>query len=84
MDRVIQSPGKYVQGADALQRLGDYLKPLADSWLVIADKFVLGFAEDMKRSTDTARRARLRHSHGTVVLGLDDSTRSASGPRTLL
>lgn len=46
MDRVIQSPGKYVQGADALQRLGDYLKPLADSWLVIADKFGLGFAED--------------------------------------
>ncbi|PTU76030.1 glycerol dehydrogenase [Pseudomonas indoloxydans] len=51
MDRVIQSPGKYVQGADALQRLGDYLKPLADSWLVIADKFVLGFAEDTIRQS---------------------------------
>lgn len=51
MDRVIQSPGKFVQGADALQRLGDYLKPLANSWLVIADKFVLGFAEDTIRQS---------------------------------
>lgn len=27
MDRIIQSPGKYIQGADVLTRLGDYLKP---------------------------------------------------------
>ncbi|MDS0112924.1 glycerol dehydrogenase, partial [Enterobacter hormaechei subsp. steigerwaltii] len=45
MDRVIQSPGKYIQGADVLTRLGDYLKPLANRWLVVGDKFVLGFAE---------------------------------------
>ncbi|MEN4419264.1 hypothetical protein, partial [Enterobacter hormaechei] len=24
MDRIIQSPGKYIQGADVLTRLGDY------------------------------------------------------------
>lgn len=28
MDRIIQSPGKYIQGADVINRLGEYLKPL--------------------------------------------------------
>lgn len=50
MDRIIQSPGKYVQGADAT-RLGDYLKPLAHRWLVVGDKFVLGFAEETLRQS---------------------------------
>ncbi|MBV8043444.1 glycerol dehydrogenase [Pluralibacter sp.] len=51
MDRIIQSPGKYIQGADALTRLGDYLKPIAERWLVIGDKFVLGFAEETVRNS---------------------------------
>ena len=51
MDRVIQSPGKYIQGADVLTRLGDYLKPLANRWLVVGDKFVLGFAEETLRQS---------------------------------
>lgn len=46
MDRIIQSPGKYIQGADALTRLGDYLKPMAERWLVVGDKFVLNFAQE--------------------------------------
>lgn len=45
MDRIIQSPGKYIQGADVITRLGNYLKPLAARWLVVGDKFVLGFAQ---------------------------------------
>ncbi|MBA2036698.1 glycerol dehydrogenase, partial [Escherichia coli] len=45
MDRIIQSPGKYIQGADVITRLGNYLKPLAERWLVVGDKFVLGFAQ---------------------------------------
>jgi glycerol dehydrogenase len=45
MDRIIQSPGKYIQGADVITRLGNYLKPLAQRWLVVGDKFVLGFAQ---------------------------------------
>ena len=51
MDRIIQSPGKYIQGADVLTRLGDYLKPLATRWLVVGDKFVLGFAEETLRQS---------------------------------
>lgn len=51
MDRIIQSPGKYIQGADVLTRLGDYLKPLAARWLVVGDKFVLGFAEATLRQS---------------------------------
>ncbi|ELY3737564.1 glycerol dehydrogenase [Cronobacter sakazakii] len=46
MDRIIQSPGKYIQGAGVISRIGDYLKPLAERWLVVGDKFVLGFAEE--------------------------------------
>lgn len=46
MDSVIQAPGKYIQGADVITRLGDYLAPLADRWLVVGDKFVLGFAQE--------------------------------------
>ncbi len=45
MDRIIQSPGKYIQGADVINRLDEYLKPLAERWLVVGDKFVLGFAQ---------------------------------------
>ena len=51
MDRIIQSPGKYIQGADVITRLGDYLKPIANSWLVVGDKFVLGFAEETLRKS---------------------------------
>ncbi len=31
-----------ISRAQALMRLGDYLKPLAERWLVVGDKFVLG------------------------------------------
>lgn len=51
MDRIIQSPGKYIQGAGAIKRLGEYLKPLAERWLIIGDKFVLGFAEEQLRTS---------------------------------
>lgn len=46
MDRIIQSPGKYIQGAEVITRLGSYLKPLAERWLVVGDKFVLSFAQE--------------------------------------
>ena len=51
MDRIIQSPGKYIQGAGAVARLGDYLQPLAQRWFVVGDKFVLGFAEETLRKS---------------------------------
>ena len=51
MDRIIQSPGKYIQGADAISPLGGYLKPLAERWLIVGDKFVLGFAEEKLRKS---------------------------------
>lgn len=53
MDRIIQSPGKYIQGANVIARLGDYLKPMANNWLVVGDKFVLGFAEETLRKSLT-------------------------------
>lgn len=53
MDCIIQSPGKYIQGANVIARLGDYLKPMANNWLVVGDKFVLGFAEETLRKSLT-------------------------------
>lgn len=53
MDRIIQSPGKYIQGANVIARLGDYLKSMANNWLVVGDKFVLGFAEETLRKSLT-------------------------------
>lgn len=43
MDRIIQSPGKYIQGADVINRLGEYLKPLAERWLVVGGQICFRF-----------------------------------------
>ncbi|MEW7000339.1 hypothetical protein M8494_27840 [Serratia ureilytica] len=46
MLRIIQSPGKYIQGANALAAVGEHAKSLADHYLVIADDFVMQLAGD--------------------------------------
>ncbi|MDU3888339.1 MAG: glycerol dehydrogenase, partial [Serratia liquefaciens] len=46
MLRIIQSPGKYIQGANALAAVGEYAKNLADHYFVIADDFVMKLAGD--------------------------------------
>ncbi|WMU75424.1 glycerol dehydrogenase (plasmid) [Enterobacter bugandensis] len=35
--RVIQSPGKYIQGPDALCSLNEYIQPLGSRWLILVD-----------------------------------------------
>ncbi len=35
--RTIQSPGKYIQGPDALSLLNSYIKPLGSRWLILVD-----------------------------------------------
>jgi glycerol dehydrogenase len=35
--RTIQSPGKYIQGPDALSSLSSYIKPLGSRWLILID-----------------------------------------------
>ncbi|WP_435236436.1 glycerol dehydrogenase [Psychromonas sp. PT13] len=42
MDKIIISPSKYVQGANALNNIGEYVKPLGQKALAIADDFVTG------------------------------------------
>jgi glycerol dehydrogenase len=56
MLRIIQSPGKYIQGANALAAVGEYAKALADHYFVIADDFV------MKLTGDTLMGS--LHQHG--------------------
>ena len=81
MDRIIQSPGKYIQGADAMTRLGGYLKPLAERWLIVGDKFVLGFAEEKLRkawrmlgwSVKSLRLAVNAHNEINRLRGIADS-----------
>ncbi|GHK55325.1 hypothetical protein KPZU09_50610 [Klebsiella pneumoniae] len=81
MDRIIQSPGKYIQGAGAIKRLGDYLKPLAERWLVVGDKFVPGFAEEMLRKS--GRRWRRPKSRRLAVsVRIMKSTAYAISPAT--
>lgn len=46
MDKIIQSPGKYVQGAGVIARIGQYAAPFAKKLLVISDAFVLGLIEN--------------------------------------
>lgn len=42
MDKIIISPSKYVQGENALNNIGQYVKPLGKKALAIADDFVTG------------------------------------------
>ncbi|XTZ38554.1 glycerol dehydrogenase [Salmonella enterica] len=51
MDRLFQAPGKYVQGAGVINHLGDYLKPLADRWLVVGSKSALGCVKQTVRNS---------------------------------
>ena len=56
MVTIIQSPGRYIQGAGTLAQLGEYLAPLGTRHLIIGDKFVLGFAEQtLRQACDSAR-----------------------------
>lgn len=42
MDKIIISPSKYVQGENAINSIGEYVKPLGQKALAIADDFVTG------------------------------------------
>ena len=42
MDKIIISPSKYVQGANVMASIGEYVKPLGTKVLAIADGFVTG------------------------------------------
>ena len=45
MLKVMQSPGKYIQGPNALSQIGHYVKLLSDTAFVIADEFVFKLVE---------------------------------------
>jgi glycerol dehydrogenase len=42
MDKIIISPSKYVQGENVLVNIAEYVKPLGQKPLIIADEFVTG------------------------------------------
>ena len=46
MLKVIQSPSKYIQGANALQSIGEFAKLLANKYFIIADDFVMKLTAD--------------------------------------
>ena len=45
MHKIIQSPGKYIQGAGVLSQVGLYANQFSKKFLAIADTFVLGLIE---------------------------------------
>lgn len=51
MDSITASPGKYIQGQHILSRAGQYLKPLGQHFLVLADSFVADLVEEKLRRT---------------------------------
>lgn len=46
MLKIMQSPGKYIQGPNALHHIAEYVKPLADHAFVIADNFVFKLVQN--------------------------------------
>ncbi|CNH32422.1 iron-containing alcohol dehydrogenase [Yersinia pekkanenii] len=46
MLKVIQSPSKYIQGANALQSIGEFANSQANNYFIIADDFVMKLAAD--------------------------------------
>ncbi|AKP34188.1 glycerol dehydrogenase [Yersinia aleksiciae] len=51
MLKVIQSPSKYIQGANALQSIGEFAKLLANKYFIIADDFVMKLTADTVSSS---------------------------------
>ena len=52
---IIQSPSKYIQGPNALEDLGKYAKMLTDSYIIIADNFVMNLTKAIvKQAMQTA------------------------------
>ena len=45
MPKVIQSPGKYIQGAGVISQIGQYAHPIADKYLTVTDPFVRNLLE---------------------------------------
>ena len=56
MDKIIVSPSKYIQGADSLNCIGEYVKPLGQKALAIADDFVTNLVgEQVQKSFSNAK-----------------------------
>lgn len=65
--RTIISPGRYVQGQGAIHRLGEFLTPLGEQPLVVADDLVWGFVgHDVEASLTAAGLPVTREGFGGV------------------
>ncbi len=60
MDKIIISPSKYVQGANVLNSIGDYVKPLGTNVLAIADSFVTNLVGDTVSKSCTSSGVELQ------------------------
>lgn len=65
--RTMISPARYVQGKGAIHRLGEFLKPLGSTPLIVADDLVWGFAaHDVEASLTAAGLTTTRVPFGGV------------------
>lgn len=54
-DRILGGPGRYIQGYDSLSRLGEFVQPLGERSIIVADDVVWGLLEEtVTRSLDAA------------------------------
>ena len=65
--RTVISPGRYVQGPGALSRLGEFVAPIGNQPLVVADDVVWGFTgHDVQASLESAGLPVTRESFGGI------------------
>ncbi|BAU31061.1 glycerol dehydrogenase [Microcella alkaliphila] len=65
--KTIISPGRYVQGRGAIRRLGEFLKPLGETPLLVADDVVWGFVgHDVESSLTAAGLPVIRERFGGI------------------
>jgi glycerol dehydrogenase len=65
--RTVISPGRYIQGAGAIARLGEFLRPIGDTPLVIADDVVWGLVSSEVEAALAAANLPVRRENFTGV-----------------
>lgn len=70
--RTVISPGRYVQGAGAMHRLGEFLAQIGKTPLVVADDVVWGFVgHDVTRSLEIAKLPLTREKFNGIATAVE-------------
>jgi glycerol dehydrogenase len=79
--RIFASPGRYIQGSGVIADLGDYLAPMGDHALIVADDIVWGLVGEKVEASVSGKVKSLRERFGGEASG-NEITRLADVART--